>query len=378
MNTSFQFTIPTKVFFGYDKFIEISSILDQCFISRPLIVTDNGIIKTGSAEKLSSFILENGRKTEIFSDVEPNPSIHTVEKALQSGQEYGFDGIIALGGGSPMDVAKTVAIRANNDVEVGDLEGLDKFTNNPLPVMAIPTTAGTGSEVTPFAVITDTNKNYKLTIFSNRILPVAALLDGSMVTNLPAPLAASTGLDALTHAIEAYTSLFSSSYSDAFAEKAIRMIGSNLLKFVSNRKNIQAANNMLLASLFAGLAFGHARLGNAHAMAHPLGGYFNVPHGVANAILLPYIMEYNKISCPEKFEVIAELLSKPSDAKQAINAVREMNSELEIPEKLTNVGVDPNYIQPMAKDAMKSGNIQANPRQSTIKDIELLYEKACT
>lgn len=378
MNTSFQFTIPTKVFFGYDKFIEISSILDQCFISRPLIVTDNGIIKTGSAEKLSSFILENGRKTEIFSDVEPNPSIHTVEKALQAGQEYGFDGIIALGGGSPMDVAKTVAIRANNDVEVGDLEGLDKFTNNPLPVMAIPTTAGTGSEVTPFAVITDTNKNYKLTIFSNRILPVAALLDGSMVTNLPAPLAASTGLDALTHAIEAYTSLFSSSYSDAFAEKAIRMIGSNLLKFVSNRKNIQAANNMLLASLFAGLAFGHARLGNAHAMAHPLGGYFNVPHGVANAILLPYIMEYNKISCPEKFEVIAELLSKPSDAKQAINAVREMNSELEIPEKLTNVGVDPNYIQPMAKDAMKSGNIQANPRQSTIKDIELLYEKACT
>ena len=378
MNTSFQFTIPTKVFFGYDKFTEISSILDQCLIYRPLVVTDNGIIKTGSAEKLSSFILESGRKTEIFSDVEPNPSIHTVEKALRSGQEYGFDGIIALGGGSPMDVAKTVAIRANNDVDVRDLEGLDKFTNKPLPVMAIPTTAGTGSEVTPFAVITDTNKNYKLTIFSNRILPVAALLDGSMVTNLPAPLAASTGLDALTHAIEAYTSLFSSSYSDAFAEKAIRMIGSNLLKFVSNRKNIQAANNMLLASLFAGLAFGHARLGNAHAMAHPLGGYFNVPHGVANAILLPYIMEYNKISCPEKFEIIAELLSKPSDAKQAVNAVREMNSELEIPEKLTDVGVDPNYIQTMAKDAMKSGNIQANPRQSTIKDIELLYEKACT
>jgi alcohol dehydrogenase len=378
MNTSFQFTIPTKVFFGYDKLTEISAILDQYSISRPLVVTDNGIIKTGSAERLTSFIEESGRKTEIFSDVEPNPSIHTVEKALRSGQEYGFDGVIALGGGSPMDVAKTVAIRAKNDVDVGDLEGLDKFTNEPLPVMAIPTTAGTGSEVTPFAVITDTHKNYKLTIFSNRILPVAALLDGSLVTDLPAPLAASTGLDALTHAIEAYTSLFSSSYSDAFAEKAIRMIGSNLLKFVSNRKNIQAANNMLLASLFAGLAFGHARLGNAHAMAHPLGGYFNVPHGVANAILLPYIMEYNKISCPEKFQAIAELLGKPSDAKQAVKAVRDMNSELEIPEKLTAVGVDPNYIEPMARDAMKSGNIQANPRQSTIRDIELLYEKACT
>jgi alcohol dehydrogenase class IV len=135
---------------------------------------------------------------------------------------------------------------------------------------------------------------------------------------------------------------------------------------------------MLLASLFAGLAFGHARLGNAHAMAHPLGGYFNVPHGVANAILLPYIMEYNKISCPEKFEAIAELLGKTCDAKQAVNAVRDMNSELEIPEKLTAVGVDPNYIEPMARDAMKSGNIQANPRQSTIRDIELLYEKACT
>ena len=276
-----------------------------------------------------------------------------------------------------MDVAKTVAIRANNEVDVGKLEGLDKFDNDPLPVVAIPTTAGTGSEVTPFAVITDTEKKYKLTIFSNRIFPQAALVDGSIVTNLPAHIASSTGLDALTHAIEAYTSVFSSPFSDAFAEKAISIIGNNLLRFASNRKNIQAGNNMLIGSLFAGLAFGHARLGIGHAMAHPLGGYFNVPHGVANAILLPYVMEYNRIACPEKFESIAKLMGLASDSYQAVDAVRKMNRELAIPQSLSSVGVDSSYIDPMAEDAMKSGNILANPRQVTIDDIKLLYKNAC-
>jgi alcohol dehydrogenase len=275
-----------------------------------------------------------------------------------------------------MDVAKTVAVRVTNDLDIRTLEGPDKFRNDPLPVIAVPTTAGTGSEVTPFAVITNRQQKYKLTIISQRIIPKVAVLDPKLIANLPASIAASTGLDALTHAIESYTSLFGSIYSDAFAEKAIDLIGNNLRRFVANRKNEEAAGAMLIASLFAGLAFAHARLGNAHAMAHPLSGFFDVPHGVANAILLPYIMEYNRIAVPEKFERIAQLLGEEWTSDGAVLAVKKLNSDLGIPHTLSEVGVQAEAIEAMTADAMKSGNVLANPRQTGSSEIQQLYRLA--
>ncbi len=372
----FQFTMPAKVVYKSGAINGLGSLLKDAGIHKVLVVTDPGIAKAGFLDVVSPVLIAGNVEFKIFQEVEPNPSVDTVNKGAAIFDEFKFQGVIALGGGSPMDTAKAIAIKVTNLGDIPDYEGLDTFEKDPLPVWAIPTTAGTGSEVTPFAVITDRVKKYKLTIISTRIIPKVALLDPGLISGLPASIAASTGLDALTHAIEAYVSLFSSPYSDSFAEKAIEMIGRNLRLFVANRSNEEAAGNMLLASLFAGLAFTHARLGNAHAMAHPLGGYFDVPHGVANAILLPYIMDYNRMANPEKFIRIAKLMGEEATAQGAVEAVKKLNRDLNIPEKLSHFGVKEEVIPEMTEDAMKSGNVLANPRQTGPSEIKALYQLA--
>lgn len=372
----FQFTMPVKVVYKSGAVNELGSILKTMGIENALVVSDPGITKAGFVDGVSQVLHDGEIKFRIFDDVEPNPSVDTVNKGAAIYNEFPFQGIIALGGGSPMDTAKAIAVKITNDGDIPAYEGIDTFTNDPLPVFAIPTTAGTGSEVTPFAVITDRARKYKLTIISPRIIPKVAILDPKLIAGLPASIAASTGLDALTHAIESYVSLFASPYSDAFAEKAIELTGRNLRLFVANRKNEEAAGSMLVASLFAGLAFTHARLGNAHAMAHPLGGYFDVPHGVANAILLPYIMDYNRIANPEKFARIAHLMGEQATPEGAVDAVRKLNRDLGIPEKLSPFGVKSDAIAGMTNDAMKSGNVLANPRQTGSSEIEALYQLA--
>ncbi|SDP49884.1 iron-containing alcohol dehydrogenase [Desulforhopalus singaporensis] len=372
----FQFTIPAKVVYKSGAIDELGDLLKQTGIGKVLVVTDAGIAKAGFLDVVNNVLAACGVESEVFLDVEPNPSVDTVNKGAAIFNDLKFQGVIALGGGSPMDTAKAIAIKITNGGNVQDYEGPDTFEHDPLPVIAIPTTAGTGSEVTPFAVITDRARKYKLTIISPRIIPQIAILDPGLISRLPASIAASTGLDALTHAIESYVSLFSSPYSDAFAEKAIELIGRNLRLFVANRKNEEAAGSMLVASLFAGLAFTHARLGNAHAMAHPLGGYFDVPHGVANAILLPYIMDYNRIANPDKFCRIAKLMGDEESPQGAVEAIRKLNRDLGIPEKLSSFGVTSDAVAGMTKDAMKSGNVLANPRQTGFSEIEALYQLA--
>ena len=372
----FQFTIPAKVVYKAGAIEELSNLLKDAGIDKVLVVTDPGLAQAGFVDIVSRVLTTGSIEHKIFKDVEPNPSVDTVDTGTAIFNEFKFQGVIALGGGSPMDTAKAIAVKVTNNGNIPDYEGMDAFDKDPLPVFAIPTTAGTGSEVTPFAVITDRANKYKLTMISTRIIPKVAMLDPGLISRLPAPIAASTGLDALTHAIESYVSLFASPYSDAFAEKAIEIIGRNLRLFVANRLNEEAAGNMLVASLFAGLAFTHARLGNAHAMAHPLGGYFNVPHGVANAILLPYIMDFNRIANPEKFSRIAELMGEESTPQGAVEAVKKLNRDLGIPEKLSQYGVKSDAIAGMTKDAMKSGNVLANPRQTGPSEIEALYQLA--
>jgi len=372
----FQFTMPTKVVYKSGAINELGTLLKDAGIHKVLVVTDPGIAKAGFLDVVNPALIAGDVEFKIFQDVEPNPSVDTVNKGAAIFDDFKFQGVIALGGGSPMDTAKAIAIKVTNSGDIPDYEGLDAFEKDPLPIFAVPTTAGTGSEVTPFAVITDRVKKYKLTIISPRIIPKVALLDPCLISKLPASIASSTGLDALTHAIESYVSLFSSPYSDSFAEKAIEMIGRNLRLFVANRTNEKAAGNMLVASLFAGLAFTHARLGNAHAMAHPLGGYFDVPHGVANAILLPYIMDYNRIANPEKFSRIAELMNEEPTPQGAVDAIKKLNRDLNIPEKLSHFGVKKDLISEMTEDAMKSGNVLANPRQTGPSEIKALYQMA--
>ena len=242
--------------------------------------------------------------------------------------------------------------------------------------------AGTGSEVTAFSVITDHSRDYKLTVFSYELLPSYAILDPELLTSAPASVAAACGIDAFIHAEEAYVSTAASPFSNALAEKAMALIGKNIRRFVANRNDIEAAEAMMTGSLFAGIAFSFARLGNVHAMSHPVSAFFDVPHGVANAVLLPVIAEYNALADHGRYEKIYNYISKEKDPvidfvpEMLVDEARDLLRDLGIPQHLADVGVTEDKIELMAADAMKSGNIMANPRQSTIRDIIELYKKA--
>jgi alcohol dehydrogenase len=377
---NYNFGIPQNIHFGCGSMKETPALAKIINMNRVLIISDNTLSKLGVVEKLTNILLDEGIEVSTFVDVEPNPSVETVNAATALYKESKSEGIIALGGGSSMDVAKAAAILAVYGGEITEYEGAGKVPGKIAPIIAIPTTAGTGSEVTAFTVITDTTRNYKLTVFSYELIPAYAVLDPELIMSLPPAVAASTGIDALVHAIESYLSLAASPFTDAMAEKAIGLIGTNIRSFVANRKNQEAASAMMSASTFAGIAFAWARLGNVHAMAHPLGGFFHVPHGVANAILLPTVLEYNALADHGRYEKIYYLLTgktvdsfKPS---LLTDEIRNLLKELEIPATLSEVGVTEDKITVMAIDAMKSGNILVNPRQSTQKDIEMLYRKA--
>ena len=281
-----------------------------------------------------------------------------------------------------MDVAKAVGVLAAFGGEITRYEGANLVPGHIVPIIAIPTTAGSGSEVTAFSVITDKSRNYKLTVFSYELIPQYALLEPEFIKSLPESVAASTGIDALVHAIEAYLSKAATAFTDAMAEKAMELIGKNIRPFVADRKNEEAAGSMLLASTLAGIAFAWARLGNVHAMAHPVGGYFDVAHGVANAILLPVVLEYNAVADNGRYEKIYSLIKAGNEKAGEfvphilVDEIRKLIKDLGIPEKLSSVGVSGDKIPAMAADAMKSGNITFNPRKSSLEDIEMLYRKA--
>ena len=276
---------------------------------------------------------------------------------------------------------KFIEKNGNYGGKITDYEGNHKVPGPIVPMIAIPTTAGTGSEVTASAVITDTERNYKLSVFSYEILPKYAVLDPELIMTAPASIAASCGVDALIHAMEAYVSRNATPFSDAMAEKAMELIGGNLRRFVANRQDEEAACAMMLGSNFAGISFAWARLGNVHAMSHPVSAYFNVPHGVANSILLPNVVEYNALADHGRYEVIYNYIREGNGPIEnftpdmLVEELRHLNEQLGIPATLSEVGVTADKIPAMAEDAMKSGNIPANPRQSTVKDIIKLYEK---
>lgn len=378
----FMFSIPQNIVFGKGSLAKLPSLLEKTAKGKILIISDRGLEKVGAVKKVTDILDQAGVGHEEFLDIEPNPSVETVNAATAIYKESEAAGIIALGGGSPMDVAKAVGVLAIHGGEITQYEGAHKVPGKIVPTIAIPTTAGTGSEVTAFSVITDKARNYKLTVFSYELIPAYAVLDPELIMSLPAFVAASTGLDALVHAIESYLSKAASPFTDAMAEKAMSLIGKNIRKFVADRSNEEAACSMMLASTFAGIAFAWARLGNVHAMAHPLGGFFNVPHGVANAILLPTVLEYNALADNGRYEIIYDLIKESKekeyyfDPYTLVREIRKLTGELGIPEGLSQVGVTEDKIPDMAADAMKSGNIAVNPRQSNIKDIEMLYKKA--
>lgn len=378
----FSFSIPQSIVYGKGSIKKLPELALNISGTKAYIISGPHLNKIGLVDKCKEALRDSGIESDSFTETEGNPSTDTVVKATKGYTSSKADFIVALGGGSPLDVAKAVAVLATYGGKITDYEGVGKVAGEVTPIIAIPTTAGTGSEATAFSVITDHERNYKLSIASNYLIPKYAILDPDMITTVPKKTAAACGVDALVHAMEAYISLAYSPFSDMFAIKAIELIGAHIRGYVHDRSCEEAAEAMLLGSLFAGIAFSHARLGNVHAMSHPVSAYFDVPHGVANAILLPVVVEFNKTEDEGKYYDIYKNISispvtmDEFTADMLVSELSELNKELGIPGKLSETGVTADKIDAMAKDAMKSGNIKVNPRHTTIDDIINLYNKA--
>ena len=390
----FSFSVPQNITVGKGSLAKLPEIAKKSGGSHAFLMSGPHLEKMGLVEKAANSLKSAGIAVDTFTDIEGNPSVETVDKATAAFKEAGADFIVAFGGGSPMDVAKAVGVTAKYGGSITEYEGAHKVPGPIIPLIAIPTTAGTGSEVTAFSVITDHSRDYKLTVFSYEILPAYAILDAELLTTAPASVAAACGIDAFIHAEEAYISTAASPFSDAMAEKAMSLIGKNIRRFVANRGDIEAAESMLVGSLFAGIAFSFARLGNVHAMSHPVSAFFDVPHGVANAVLLPVIAEYNALADHGRYLTIYNDISpvpvyeEEFEPMMLVDAIRELCGEIGIPANLTEainnasktglVSAEEieSKIEAMAVDAMKSGNIAVNPRYSRQCDIEMLYRKA--
>lgn len=378
----FSFSVPQNIIAGRGSIARLPEVLKEMGATRAFIISGPHLAKIGTVQSCIDKLAAVGISAATFTDTEKNPSVETVDRATAQFKESGADCIVALGGGSPMDVGKAVGVLARYGGSITEYEGGGKVPGDIVPLVAIPTTAGTGSETTAFSVITDHSRNYKLTVFSYKVIPSYAILDADLITTVPAPTAAACGMDAMIHALEAYISRAASPFSDAMAEKALELIGGNVRRYVANRGDIEAAEAMLVGSMLAGIAFSWARLGNVHAMSHPVSAYYDVPHGVANAILLPVVVDYNALADSGKYlKIYNYIAERPAKAEDFVPAmlgeeIRKLNRALGIPASLGEVGVTDEHLDAMADDAMKSGNVAVNPRATAKRDILDLYRKA--
>ncbi len=375
--------LPTRNVFGEGAVQEVGKLMKTLDGKAPLIVTDGFLAKCGMAEDLKKILEAEGLKASIFGGAEPNPTDKNVEAGVAAYKADGCDSIISLGGGSSHDCAKAIGLIVSNGGKIQDYEGIDISKNKMVPLMAVNTTAGTASEITRFCIITDTARKVKMAILDWRVTPQIAVNDPVLMKGMPPSLTAATGMDALTHAIEAYVSTAANPLTDAAALKAIDIIEKYLPKAVANGDYMIARDKMAYGQYLAGIAFNNASLGYVHAMAHQLGGYYNLPHGVCNAILLPYVEEFNLISNLNRFRDIAvamgekiEGLSTNEAADKGIMAIKRLSREVGIPRNLKMLGVKPEDFEIMAENAMKDACALTNPRKYTKEQVIELYRRA--
>jgi len=378
------FLSPTKIYMGINSHEKLNEIIADWGIKRLFLLSDGGVVGTEVFKSVENILRENQVTFEIFTDIEPDPSVDTVQKAYNIYMTIGASALLALGGGSTMDVGKAVGILATNGGRIHDYEGIDKFVNPPLPLIAIPTTAGTGSEVSGSCVITDTDRDLKMSIRNAALNPAkVAILDPVALRTLPAAVAAHAAMDAFVHAFESYISLDASLITDAMNLHAIELIAHNVRPFVSNRSNHEAGLSMLCAASLAGMAFGITGLGNVHCMARFVGTLFHVSHGLSNAICLPYGAEFNLMANPEKYARVALAMGENihglttlERGQKAIEAIKHLCKDLNIPEKLRYIGGTEDKMSEMAKLAFDANYNRWNPRYTTYEDFLALFKKA--
>jgi 1,3-propanediol dehydrogenase len=376
-----KFEIP-EIIYGRGALHQIAQCSRRLGAERVFLVTDPGIIAKGWVDEALSYFRHENLKTVVYDNVVTNPRSFQVEQGSQLYTRNECDVIVAIGGGSPMDTAKGIAILVSNHGKIEDYVGCNLVAQPIPPLICIPTTAGTGSDVSQFAIIADPQKKIKMTILSRAIMPDISLIDPRLLQTEPEELIASTGMDALTHAIEAFVSSLSWSLTDPHATHAIELVFRNLVKAVHTR-SIEPLEGMAVASLEAGAAFSNAILGAVHALAHPLGGVYDLHHGLSNAILLPVVLRKNLEHAPDKFARIANAMgidTRGKTAQEAADQVPEriiqLISELHIPTKLSQLGVKKEDIPRMARDAAEDLCMMTNPHKYSVAEIESMYREA--
>ena len=377
----FSFELPTKIEYGIGAAQSLADQVKKLNARKVLLVTDKGVVSSGLLERITGPLAAHKLKWKVFDNVEPNPKDYNVQQGTEIASRFDPDCLVALGGGSPIDCAKAIAVVAHQGGAVRDYEGPNKIGVDVLPLIAIPTTAGTGSEVTFSSVITDSTEKFKFSIKDPRIAPKVALVDPEMTLTMPPELTASTGMDALTHAIEAFTAKASEPIADSAALYAVELITRYLRIAVSEGNNIEARAGMLLGSVLAGIAFSHADVAAVHCVAEALGGKYDAAHGVCNAIVLPAVMAYNLEYCKERYARIAAAMGLACEnvdqgAQQAVKEVKKLASDVQLP-GFNSLGVQEKDLEELAVNSFKNGSNIDNPRPMTKEDYLNLLRRLC-
>lgn len=377
----FTYHVPTQIEFGNGIIAKLPEYVRSLKASRAIVVGDPGIERAGLVDKIKTILMSDGIDTISFTDVESDPATRSVDEGTALGKAHQADIVIGVGGGSALDTAKAIGLMLTNTGNIRDYVGIDIVPLAGAPVIAVPTTAGTGSELTIWSVLSDKVQKVKISVGSSLNCAKIALLDPELTLSLPSGLTATTGMDALTHALESYVNTATQPISEAMSEQAMTLIAKSLRAAVNDGNNLEARGDMLLASTIAAMAFNNTRLGLVHAFAMPLGAKFGIPHGLVNAIMLPEVMRFNHLSNAKKFARIAEIfgedvsnLSVEEAALRSVDAINKLKADVGINAKLSNFGVTPDHFDEIVNEALQSGNVPVNPRQPTHDDMRSLLQ----
>jgi alcohol dehydrogenase len=384
MTQKFTVTQPTRIHFGAGSVKELGTLVQSFHGSKVLLVVDPGLVQAGLLNRLTEPLTQAELAVTVYDGVDPEPGLKLADQAYALALEAGCDCVVGAGGGSAMDVAKAVSILLGNGGKAVDYLGLGLIPKLGVPKIMVPTSAGTGAEVTFTAVFINEETGSKAGMNGDPLYPDAALLDPELTLSLPSHVTAYTGIDALTHAIESYTSIQAHAISEMYAIEAVKLIAQHLPAAYAHGENLEARSGMLMASLLAGKALATAGVGLVHAMAYPLGGMFGIPHGLANAVLLPYVIEYNLIGNLKKYAHLAEILGRPNrqlslrdSAVFCVDLLHELNADLGIPASLDELHIPMEKIPEMAKIALTvSRPVANNPRKPSLAEVASIYEQA--
>ncbi len=382
MNGINVFQTTGRIIFGNGSAAHLPGELGRLNAKKLMIITDPGLLESGIIARIEKILEAQDFEVHLFTEVQPDPRYEIVEKAADQVKSVQADAIVGIGGGSPLDIAKVAAARVTNDEPVDNFFGIDLIAKPGLPTILMPTTAGTGSEVTPIAILSDEKEKLKKGIISPHLFPRSCILDPELTLGLPAQVTAATGMDALIHAVEAYTSRNANSFSDLLAEEAMCLVYDNIRKAYADGDNIEARSNMLKGSLLAGMAFANAGVTAVHAFAYPIGAEFHIPHGMANSIMLLPVMKFNLLGNMGKFAAMAEFFGENTDslntrqaAGKAMDALESLSLDLNIPQHLSEFGVKKEDVPALAEGVMKVTRLLANnPRKLLLQDAKNIYE----